>query len=33
MIRNKHKSYVLQNLSSEHIILKFYYKIVKCVFS
>jgi hypothetical protein len=32
MNRNKYKKYVLQNLSSEHIILKFYYKIVKCFF-
>jgi hypothetical protein len=29
MNRNQYKNYVLQNLSSEHIILKFYYKIVK----
>jgi hypothetical protein len=32
MNRNKHKNYVLQNLSSEHIILKFYYKIFKCFY-
>jgi hypothetical protein len=30
--RNKHEDYVLQNLSAEHIILKFYHKIVKCIF-
>jgi hypothetical protein len=29
MNRNKYKNYVLQNLRSEHIILKFYYKTVK----
>jgi hypothetical protein len=29
MNRNKYKNYVLQNLSSEHIILKCYYNIVK----
>jgi hypothetical protein len=29
MNRNKYENYVLQNLSSEHIILKFYYKIAK----
>jgi hypothetical protein len=29
MNRNKYKNYVLSNLSSEQIILKFYYKIVK----
>jgi hypothetical protein len=32
MIRNKYKNYVLQNLSSEHIVLKFYYKIVKSLY-
>jgi hypothetical protein len=32
MNRNKYKNYALQNLISEHIILKFYYKIVKCIF-
>jgi hypothetical protein len=30
--RNKYKNYVLQNLSFEHIILTFYYKIVKYIF-
>jgi hypothetical protein len=30
--RNKYKNYVLQNLSPEHIILKLYYKMVKCIF-
>ena len=30
--RNKYKNYVLQNLSPENIILKFYYKMVKCIF-
>jgi hypothetical protein len=32
MNRNKHKNYILQNLSSEHIILKFYDKNVKCFY-
>jgi hypothetical protein len=32
MNRNKYKNCVLQHLSSEHIILKFYYKIVKCFY-
>jgi hypothetical protein len=32
MNRNKYKTYVLQYLNSEHIILKFYYKIVKYIF-
>jgi hypothetical protein len=32
MNRNKYKKFVLQNLSSERIILKFYYKIVKCFY-
>jgi hypothetical protein len=30
--RNEHKNYVLQNFSSERIILKFYYNIFNCVF-
>jgi hypothetical protein len=30
MNKNKYKQYVLQNWSSEHIILKFYSKIVEC---
>jgi hypothetical protein len=29
---NKYKNYVLQNLSFEHIILKLFYKIVKCFY-
>jgi hypothetical protein len=31
MNRNKYKNYVLQSLISEHIVLQFYYKIVKYV--
>jgi hypothetical protein len=32
MNRNKYKNYDLRNLNSEHIIFKFYYKIVKSFF-
>jgi hypothetical protein len=32
MYMNKYKNCVLQNLISEHIILKFYYKLVKCFY-
>jgi hypothetical protein len=31
MNKNNYENFVLQNLSSEHIILKLYYKILKCI--